>query len=172
MYSYNYSCRQPEKSNSAITMDNLQISKDVTTVIPSPRKINMEKIEPCERQYRSRSPISISNIKTPPRHLLHSQEDDADNSKENSILDVGNDQMFDDSIFTEYDDKNLSYMSTNMSKKWRKKWEKEDLRKKTFGTETIDRLVAKQESLLQEELENLSAAETNQCSDKKVCKTT
>ena len=158
-------------------MDNLQISKDVTTVIPSPRKINMEKIEPCERKYRSRSPIkdlnqlSPSNIKTPPRRILHSREDDADTSKENSILDVGNDQMFDDSIFTEYDDKNLSCMSTNMTKKWRKKWEKEDLRKKTFGTETIDRLVAKQESLLQEELENLSAVENNQCSqEKKVCK--
>ena len=94
------SCSQPEKSNSAITMDNLEISNNLPTVIPSPRKINMEKIEPCERQYRSRSPISISNIKTPPRRLLHSQEDDADNSKENSILDVENDQMFDDPNFS------------------------------------------------------------------------
>ena len=61
--------------------------------------------------------------------------------------------MFDDSIFTEYNDQNLSCMSSKMTKKWRKKWEKEDLRKRTFGAETIDRLVAKQESLKQEELE-------------------
>ena len=82
-------------------------------------------------------------------------ENDSDTSRENSILDVGNDQMFDDSIFTEYDDQNLSCMSTKMTKKWRKKWEKEDLRKRTFGAETIDRLVAKQATLLEEELENL-----------------
>ena len=82
-------------------------------------------------------------------------ENDSDTSRENSILDVGNDQMFDDSIFTEYDDQNLSCMSTKMTKKWRKKWEKEDLRKRTFGAETIDRLVAKQATLFEEELENL-----------------
>ena len=90
----------------------------------------MDKIEPCERKYRSRSPnrdriVSPTNIKTPPRRILHSkgEENDSDTSKENSILDVGNDQMFDDSIFTEYDEQNISCMSTKMTKKWRKKWE-------------------------------------------------
>ena len=68
--------------------------------------------------------------------------------------------MFDDTIFTEYNDQNLSVMSNKMTKKWRKKWEKEDLRKRTFGAETIDRLVAKQESLLKiEELEKSSTTE-------------
>ena len=65
-------------------------------------------------------------------------EDDADTG-DDSILDVNNDQMFDDTIFTEYNDQNLSVMSNKMTKKWRKKWEKEDLRKRTFGAETIDR---------------------------------
>ena len=86
-------------------------------------------------------------------------EDDADTG-DDSILDVDNDQMFDDTIFTEYNDQNLSVMSNKMTKKWRKKWEKEDLRKRTFGAETIDRLVAKQESLLKiEELEKSSTTE-------------
>ena len=86
-------------------------------------------------------------------------EDDADTG-DDSILDVNNDQMFDDTIFTEYNDQNLSVMSNKMTKKWRKKWEKEDLRKRTFGAETIDRLVAKQESLLKiEELEKSSTTE-------------
>ena len=90
---------------------------------------------------------------------LLGDEDDADTG-DDSILDVNNDQMFDDTIFTEYNDQNLSVMSNKMTKKWRKKWEKEDLRKRTFGAETIDRLVAKQESLLKiEELEKSSTTE-------------
>ena len=38
---------------------------------PSPRKINMEKLEPCERKYRSRSPLKHSpdNYPTPPRKI-------------------------------------------------------------------------------------------------------
>ena len=43
-----------------------------TFVVPSPRKINMEKIEPCDRQYRSRSPLEgFADMKTPPRRILH-----------------------------------------------------------------------------------------------------
>merc|ERR1711971_1426668 len=148
--------QQDDTDKEIVNVENLEISKkNIAVVVPSPRKINMEKI--------SRSPIknkelTPSNIKTPPRRILHARiqgdEDDADTG-DDSILDVNNDQMFDDTIFTEYNDQNLSVMSNKMTKKWRKKWEKEDLRKRTFGAETIDRLVAKQESLMEEELENL-----------------
>ena len=45
---------------------------DPTFVVPSPRKINVEKIEPCDRQYRSRSPLEgFADMKTPPRRILH-----------------------------------------------------------------------------------------------------
>merc|ERR1712025_650829 len=134
--------RPDGKSDSAIVnVENLEISKkNVAVVVPSPRKINMEKMEPCERKYRSRSPIkdrdvSPTNIKTPPRRILHSRKDnenDSDTSRENSILDVGNDQMFDDSIFTEYDDQNLSCMSSKMTKKMAEKVGKRRSQKKNI----------------------------------------
>ncbi len=128
----------PDESQSKVDKSEV---KAVPSPKPSPRKIN--KVESAE-------------MKTPPRRILNSQpDDDNDTSKEASLIDVDNDQMFDDSIFTEYDDRNLSCMSAKMTKKWRKKWAKEgDLIKKTFTTETIDRLVAKQETLLKEELED------------------
>ena len=72
-------------------------------------------------------------------------DDDADTSKENSIIDVNNDQLFDDSIFTVYSDNDLSKMHSKISKKWRKKWDKDDVSKRTFTTDTIERLVAKHE---------------------------
>ena len=120
---------------------------------PSPRKINMERHETCERKYRSRSPLKNSpeNLPTPPRKIREGQKEEdseADTSKEASILDVNNDQLFDDSIFTVYSDNDLSRMHSKISKKWRKKWDKDDVKKRTFTTETIDRLVAKQESLV------------------------
>ena len=139
-------------------------SNKANVIIPSPRKINLNKAEPCEKdQVHPSKPLTPAKdqilntpeLKTPPRRMLHNQNfEDVDTSKENSILDVENDQMFDDSIFTEYDDQNLSCMSSKMTKKWRKKWAKEDLRKKTFTTETIDRLVAKEESLIQTEVKD------------------
>ena len=73
--------RPDGKSDSAIVnVENLEISKkNVAVVVPSPRKINMEKMEPCERKYRSRSPmkerdVSPTNIKTPPWRILHSRK--------------------------------------------------------------------------------------------------
>ena len=133
---------------------------------PSPRKINMEKLETCERKYRSRSPLKNSpeNIATPPRKILQGQKEDdseVDTSKEASILDVDNDQLFDDSIFTVYSDNDLSRMHSKISKKWRKKWDKDDVKKRTFTTETIDRLVAKQESLVIMEEENEPSPKKN-----------
>ena len=91
-------------------------------------------------------------MKTPPRKILNG---DHESSDEDSILDVNNDQMFEDSIYTEYDDKNLSCISDKMAKKWRKRWQKEDSHKNTFTADTIDRLVAKQRSLIIEEEEEI-----------------
>ena len=124
---------------------------------PSPRKINMEKLEPCERKYRSRSPLKQSpeSFPTPPRKV--GSDNDGDTSKENSIIDVDNDQIFDDSIFTVYSDNDLSRMHSRISKKWRKKWDKDDVSKRTFTTDTIDRLVAKHESIV--ELEEVQEPE-------------
>merc|ERR1712111_125080 len=117
---------------------------------PSPRKINMEKLEKCERKYRSRSPLKgDDNFPTPPRKM---GQEDCDTSKENSIIDVDNDQIFDDSIFTVYSDNDLSRMHSKISKKWRKKWDKDES-KRTFTADTIDRLVAKHESIVELEAE-------------------
>ena len=44
---------------------------------------------------------------------------------ESSIIDVNNDQMFDDTVFTDYDDMNISRMTQKMSKHWRNKFESE-----------------------------------------------
>ena len=134
------------------------IKLDKLAIVPSPRKINMDKIETCERKYRSRSPLKndLEDMKTPPRRILDLKSNqDADSSPENSIIDVNNDQMFDDSIFTEYDDKNLSCMSAKMTKKWRKKWERESDQINTFSPQTLDRLAAKEETLneIQEEID-------------------
>ena len=51
--------------------------------------------------------------------------DDASDA-ESSIIDVDNDQMFDDTVFTEYDDLNISKMTQKMSNHWRTKFECED----------------------------------------------
>ena len=51
--------------------------------------------------------------------------DDASDA-ESSIIDVDNDQMFDDTVFTEYDDLNISKMTQKMSNHWRNKFECED----------------------------------------------
>ena len=45
---------------------------------------------------------------------------------ESSIIDVNNDQMFDDTVFTDYDDMNISRMTQKMSKHWRNKFESEN----------------------------------------------
>ena len=68
-----------------------------------------------------------------------------------------------------YSDNDLSRMHSKISKKWRKKWDK-DSDKKTFTTETIDRLVAKHESLviLEEEAavnEEAEVQNLSTCSD-------
>merc|ERR1712111_169901 len=107
-------------------------------------------MEKCERKYRSRSPLKgDENFPTPPRKM---GQEDCDTSKENSIIDVDNDQIFDDSIFTVYSDNDLSRMHSKISKKWRKKWDKDES-KRTFTADTIDRLVAKHESIVELEAE-------------------
>ena len=63
--------RQDDTDKEIVNVENLEISKkNIAVVVPSPRKINMEKI--------SRSPIknkelTPSNIKTPPRRILHAR---------------------------------------------------------------------------------------------------
>ena len=63
--------RQDDTDKEIVNVENLEISKkNIAVVVPSPRKINMEKI--------SRSPIknkelTTSNIKTPPRRILHAR---------------------------------------------------------------------------------------------------
>ena len=150
-----------ERENGAIIEEN----EENADPQPSPRKINMEKLEPCERKYRSRSPLKHSpdNFPTPPRKVGKGKgsEEDCDTSKENSIIDVDNDQIFDDSIFTVYSDNDLSRMHSKISKKWRKKWDKDDVSKRTFTADTIDRLVAKHESIVELEDEEKEEEEDN-----------
>ena len=150
------------KVNSEIPTDSSKLFK--SPVKPSPRKIDSEKLKdldlsPSSKHFDNHSPknekscnfiLQFSEMKTPPRKIIN---DDHESSDEDSILDVNNDQMFEDSIYTEYDDKNLSCMSNKMAKKWRKRWQKEDSEKNTFTADTIDRLVAKQRSLIIEEEE-------------------
>ena len=152
------------KVNAEVT-DSQKVFK--SPIKPSPRKIDSEKLKnldlsPSSKYFEIlvvRFPekeknyyfhLCLSEMKTPPRKIIN---DDHESSDEDSILDVNNDQMFEDSIYTEYDDKNLSCMSNKMTKKWRKRWQKEDSEKNTFTADTIDRLVAKQRSLIIEEEE-------------------
>ena len=51
-----------------------------------------------------------------------------------------------------YSDNDLSRMHSKISKKWRKKWDKDES-KRTFTADTIDRLVAKHESIVELEAE-------------------
>ena len=51
-----------------------------------------------------------------------------------------------------YSDNDLSRMHSKISKKWRKKWDKDES-KRTFTADTIDRLVAKHESIVELEEE-------------------
>ena len=80
-----------EESESAIMEEN----EENDDPQPSPRKVNMKKLETCERKYRSRSPLKNSpeNLPTPPRKMLHGQDKEIgenegsfDTSKEASIL--------------------------------------------------------------------------------------
>lgn len=63
-----------------------------------------------------------------PRGEIHLEfyPGERDSSGESSILDVNNDEIFDDSVFTSYDEKNISTITQKMSKHWRKKFKEED----------------------------------------------
>jgi hypothetical protein len=59
--------------------------------------------------------------------LFEFNNDDGPGSdEESSLIDVNNDQMFDDTVFTDYDDLSISRMTQKMSKHWRKKFKSED----------------------------------------------
>lgn len=97
----------------------LESNEEKEIVTPPRRKINN-----VERKYRSRSPLAkISN----------SEEEEVDTSKESSLVDVNNDQMFDNSVFTEYDAGDLSCMSERISKKWKRRINKDDKKKHEEG---------------------------------------
>ena len=82
---------------------------------------------------------TLENIQNSMKEQKETHENDADtNAKlqllltsetvsdaESSIIDVNNDQMFDDTVFTDYDDMNISRMTQKMSKHWRNKFESE-----------------------------------------------
>ena len=60
--------------------------------------------------------------------LKYKEEDDEEGNA--SLVDVNNDQMFDDSIFTEYDDQNISCMGENISSRWRNRMTKDEKKRK------------------------------------------
>ena len=72
--------------------------------------------------------------------------EEGDSSGESSILDVNNDEIFDDSVFTSYDEKNISTMTQKMSKHWRKKFKEEDRQneRKLKDKLSIEQLVEQQ----------------------------
>ena len=72
--------------------------------------------------------------------------EEGDSSGESSILDVNNDEIFDDSVFTSYDEKNISTMTKKMSKHWRKKFKEEDRQneRKLKDKLSIEQLVEQQ----------------------------
>ena len=79
---------------------------------PSPRKINMEKLEKCERKYRSRSPLKgDDNFPTPPRKM---GQEDCDTSKENSI--IGN-QFFKSGILVKMSKRHLTLIVSDIESK-------------------------------------------------------
>jgi len=60
-------------------VENLDLGKKkLAVVVPSPRKVNLDKIEPTNTQSKQTNKIepcelSPSNIKTPPRRILHAR---------------------------------------------------------------------------------------------------
>lgn len=69
-----------------------------------------------KREVKSASKL-LANLPATVVDAMAAHGDD-DDEEENSILDVNNDQLFDDSIFTEYDASNLSSIATTTSKSW------------------------------------------------------
>ena len=79
-------------------------------------------------------------------NLKYNCDEDHLTEEESSIIDVNNDQMFDDTVFTEYDDQNISTMTQKMSKHWRKKFKDEDKKeaRKEINQLSLEQLVHRQ----------------------------
>ena len=79
--------------------------------------------------------------------LKCSNDEGSESNEEASLIDVNNDQMFDDTVFTEYDDLSISRMTQKMSKHWRKKFKTEDKNKneKKIDNISLEELVQRQE---------------------------
>lgn len=60
-------------------------------------------------------------------HSLFDFKEEVSDGEQLSIIDVNDDQMFDDTVFTDYDDLSISRMTQKMSKHWRKKLNKENI---------------------------------------------
>ena len=89
--------------------------------------------------------------------------EDGSPDKECSILDVNNDQMFDDTVFTEYDEQNISTMTKKISKYWRKKIKDEDKEeaKRKVDDLSLEELVQRQTEKGNVEAPNITNEEMN-----------
>ena len=121
-----------------IPLKSLDINKD-SPPVPSPRKFNTFTKVPTPKTRTKLTPTEsklkpAKEVKSASKLLSHLPQyeqdlDDEDDDEQPSILDVNNDQLFDNSIFTEYDESNLSSLSKKMSKSWRSQMRQE--RRKT-----------------------------------------
>ena len=118
-----------------------------TTPVPSPRKIDSGTITikksplkspqipvPKARTLTPKKPDnSIKEVKSASKMLSHLQPNNQNYSSDEddgpSLIDVENDQMFDNSIFTEYNDKDISAMSCHLSQQFIENKIREERRK-------------------------------------------
>ena len=137
---------ESDKENHAEPSSELEIGVKTVTPTPTPRKIDQNiKKNPLTDEaqipvpkVRTLTPKNTTNdvkeVKSASKLLSHLQENDQDYGSDEddgpSLIDVENDQMFDNSIFTEYNEKDISVMSSHLSNQLnRDKWREE--RRKT-----------------------------------------
>ena len=128
-----------------------EIELNVVPPTPKARKNTPQNVKESVREVKSASKL-LANL---PKSKNEEYESDEEGP---SFINVDDDQMFDNSIFTEYDEGNLSLMTNQMEKQWRKKMKEE--RRKTGNfveAATIGDLVEERDK----ELSRISASSSN-----------
>lgn len=99
------------------------VNTDPVTIEQQPKlDASPNNIQDAAKEIEDSNNVDLENEKKF-QHLLTAE---AVSDTESSIIDVNNDQMFDDTVFTDYDDINISKMTQKMSTNWRNKFKKEE----------------------------------------------
>ena len=101
-------------------------------------------------------------------HSLFDFKEEVSDGEQLSIIDVNDDQMFDDTVFTDYDDLSISRMTQKMSKHWRKKLNKENIEAHTNEIKQHDNLSL--EELVNQETNKNKTNTSNVAPSSSTCK--